>query len=148
MHHRGGFQASDNFAHRALAAGPAETQQALLSERELTVLGLLPSMLSLHEIAADLSVSVNTVKSHLRSIYAGFGVSSRRFAVLAALRTRTPQQHTLTQAAVTRSNTQPEQGRATAALVEGRVRLAEEDRRGRAWVGRPTLTGRFDRPRR
>jgi LuxR family maltose regulon positive regulatory protein len=41
-------------------------------------------MLSLNEIAADLSVSVNTVKSHLRSIYAKFGVSSRRFAVLAA----------------------------------------------------------------
>ena len=85
VHHHGSFGASDDFAHRALAAGPArETQQALLSERELTVLGLLPSMLSLDEIAADLTVSVNTVKSHVRSIYAKLGVSSRRLAVLAA----------------------------------------------------------------
>ena len=85
VHHHGSFGASDDFAHRALAAGPArETQQALLSERELTVLGLLPSMLSLDEIAADLAVSVNTVKSHVRSIYAKLGVSSRRLAVLAA----------------------------------------------------------------
>ena len=64
VHHHGSFGASDDFAHRALAAGPVwETQQALLSERELTVLGLLPSMLSLDEIAADLTVSVNTVKA-------------------------------------------------------------------------------------
>ena len=56
----------------------------ILSERELTVLGLLPSMLSLDEIATDLTVSVNTVKSHVRSIYAKLGVSSRRLAVLAA----------------------------------------------------------------
>ena len=79
MHHRGSFGASDDFAHRALAAGPVrETQQALLSERELTVLGLLPSMLSLDEIAADLTVSVNTVKSHVRSIYAKLGVKAAR----------------------------------------------------------------------
>ena len=85
MHHHGSFGASDDFADRALAAGPArETQQALLSKRELTVLELLPSMLSLDEIAADLTVSVNTVKSHVRSIYAKLGVSSRRLAVLAA----------------------------------------------------------------
>jgi LuxR family maltose regulon positive regulatory protein len=32
------------------------------------VFGLLPSMLSLEEIALDLPVSVNTVKSHVRSI--------------------------------------------------------------------------------
>ena len=62
-------------------------------------------MLSLDEIAADLTVSVNTVKSHVRSIYAKLGVSSRR---LAAHEHGPPQQRTLTQAAVTRSNTQLE----------------------------------------
>ena len=41
-------------------------------------------MLSLDEIATDLTVSVNTVKSHVRSIYAKLSVSSRRMAVLAA----------------------------------------------------------------
>ena len=56
----------------------------MLSQRELAVLGLLPSMLSLDEIATDLTVSVNTVKSHVRSIYAKLGVSSRRMAVLSA----------------------------------------------------------------
>jgi LuxR family maltose regulon positive regulatory protein len=57
---------------------------ATLSERELTVLGLLPSMLSLDEIATDLTVSVNTVKSHVRSIYTKLGGTSRRMAVLSA----------------------------------------------------------------
>jgi hypothetical protein len=44
------------FAERALTAGRrgAQQRQAMLSERELTVLGLLPSMLSLDEIADDL----------------------------------------------------------------------------------------------
>jgi ATP/maltotriose-dependent transcriptional regulator MalT len=61
-----------------------ERQQTPLSEREIRVLGLLPSLLSLDEIALDLTVSVNTVKSHVRSIYSKLGVSSRRLAVLAA----------------------------------------------------------------
>ena len=67
-------------------------QTAMLSEREITVLGLLPSMLSLEEIALDLTVSVNTVKSHVRSIYTKLGVSSRRLAVLAAHERGPPQQ--------------------------------------------------------
>ncbi|HEY8532270.1 MAG TPA: LuxR C-terminal-related transcriptional regulator [Micromonospora sp.] len=84
VHQHGSFGSSDPFAERALAAGANGTRQARLSERELTVLGFLPSMLSLDEIATDLTVSVNTVKSHVRSIYTKLGVSSRRLAVLAA----------------------------------------------------------------
>jgi LuxR family maltose regulon positive regulatory protein len=85
VHQRGCFGASDTFADHALAAGAGcGKREAMLSDRELTVLGLLPSLLSLDEIAADLTVSVNTVKSHVRSIYAKLGVSSRRLAVLAA----------------------------------------------------------------
>jgi LuxR family maltose regulon positive regulatory protein len=81
----GSFGASDAFAQRALAAGAGSgTRQTMLSRRELAVLGLLPSMLSLREIATDLTVSVNTVKSHVRSIYTKLGVSSRRTAVLSA----------------------------------------------------------------
>ena len=71
-------------------AGPRKPNTALLSERELTVLGLLPSMLSLDEIAADLTVSVNTVKSHVRSIYTKLGVSSRRARRARRPRTRPP----------------------------------------------------------
>jgi LuxR family maltose regulon positive regulatory protein len=84
VHQHGSFGASEEFADRALAAGAGHgRQQTPLSEREITVLGLLPSLLSLDEIALDLAVSVNTVKSHLRSIYTKLGVSSRRLAVLA-----------------------------------------------------------------
>jgi LuxR family maltose regulon positive regulatory protein len=45
------------------------------------VLALLPSLLSAREIATEFTVSVNTVKSHIRSIYAKLGVSTRREAV-------------------------------------------------------------------
>ena len=86
MHQRGSFGASDAFAERAVVAGAGGRGncEPMLSERELTVLGLLPSLLSLDEIATDLAVSVNTVKSHVRSIYTQLGVSGRRLAVLAA----------------------------------------------------------------
>ena len=52
-----------------------------LTERELAVLTYLPTMLKAAEIAADLFVTVNTVKSHQRSIYRKLGVGSRREAV-------------------------------------------------------------------
>jgi LuxR family maltose regulon positive regulatory protein len=85
VHLHGSFGAAHEFADQALAVGAGhQGQKAMLSEREITVLGLLPSMLSLEEIALDLTVSVNTVKSHVRSIYTKLGVSSRRLAVLAA----------------------------------------------------------------
>jgi LuxR family transcriptional regulator, maltose regulon positive regulatory protein len=85
VHQLGSFGEAEGFAQRALAAGAGgEDHPTILSERELTVLGLLPSLLSLDEIATDLTVSVNTVKSHVRSIYTKLGVSSRRMAVLSA----------------------------------------------------------------
>jgi LuxR family maltose regulon positive regulatory protein len=52
-----------------------------LSERETIVLRYLPTMLSNQEIAGELFVSVNTVKTHLKSIYRKLGVSDRREAV-------------------------------------------------------------------
>ena len=52
-----------------------------LTERELVVLHYLPTMLKAGEIAADLFVSVNTVKAHLRSMYRKLAVSNRREAV-------------------------------------------------------------------
>ena len=73
----GPFAAALAAARTAVRAEPA----ALLSERELVVLALLPSLLSSGEIAAELTVSVNTVKSHIRSIYAKLEVSTRRDAV-------------------------------------------------------------------
>ncbi|MCW2795574.1 LuxR C-terminal-related transcriptional regulator [Nocardioides sp.] len=52
-----------------------------LSDREREVLRLLASELSGPEIARELVVSLNTVRSHTKSIYAKLGVSSRRTAV-------------------------------------------------------------------
>ena len=68
----------------AACAAVVPDQAVPLSERELAVLALLPSLLNAREIAAEFTVSVNTVKSHIRSIYAKLGVSSRREAVLRA----------------------------------------------------------------
>jgi LuxR family transcriptional regulator, maltose regulon positive regulatory protein len=55
-----------------------------LSERERDVLRLLPTLLANIEIASELFVSVNTVKTHVKSIYRKLEVSSRREAVARA----------------------------------------------------------------
>jgi LuxR family maltose regulon positive regulatory protein len=52
-----------------------------LSEREHVVLRYLPSMLSAGEIAAELYVSVNTVKTHIKSIYRKLDANRRWDAV-------------------------------------------------------------------
>jgi LuxR family maltose regulon positive regulatory protein len=52
-----------------------------LSERELGVLRLLGSDLGGPDIARELSVSLNTLRTHTRNIYAKLGVNSRRAAV-------------------------------------------------------------------
>jgi LuxR family transcriptional regulator, maltose regulon positive regulatory protein len=55
-----------------------------LTERELTVLRLLPTRLSTREISREFSVSVNTVRSQVQAIYRKLGVSSRAEAVTQA----------------------------------------------------------------
>jgi LuxR family maltose regulon positive regulatory protein len=52
-----------------------------LSEREREVLTLLSGMLSTAEIAAEMYLSVNTVKTHLRSIYRKLSAAHRGEAV-------------------------------------------------------------------
>jgi LuxR family transcriptional regulator, maltose regulon positive regulatory protein len=52
-----------------------------LSPRERAVLRFLPTMMSNQEIAAELFVSVNTVKTHLKAIYRKLDVMDRREAV-------------------------------------------------------------------
>ncbi len=52
-----------------------------LSERELAVLRFLPTMLSNAEIASEMFVSANTVKTHLKHVYRKLDVSDRRQAV-------------------------------------------------------------------
>lgn len=55
-----------------------------LSEREQAVLRYLPSTLSLPEIARELYVSPNTVKTQTAAIYRKLGVGGRAAAVQAA----------------------------------------------------------------
>ena len=52
-----------------------------LSDREQEVLRLLGTELSGPEIARELVVSLNTVRSHTKSIYTKLGVNTRRTAV-------------------------------------------------------------------
>jgi LuxR family transcriptional regulator, maltose regulon positive regulatory protein len=55
-----------------------------LTDRELTILKLLPSDLSQRQIGAELFMSINTVKSHVKSIFRKLGVSNRQDAVARA----------------------------------------------------------------
>jgi LuxR family maltose regulon positive regulatory protein len=87
---------SPGYLRRLLAAFPAtELGQAVpsraaaapiglaepLSSRELEVLDLIAAGLTNQQIAARLYVSLHTVKSHARNIYAKLGVSSRTQAI-------------------------------------------------------------------
>ena len=60
----------------------------VLTDRERDVLRLLPSRLTLREIATELFVSPNTLKFHLRVIYRKLGVNGRAEAVETARRLR------------------------------------------------------------
>jgi LuxR family maltose regulon positive regulatory protein len=65
---------------RAVSLGQARLVDPL-SDRELSVLRLLPSRLSNREIGDELFVSLNTVKSHLKTVYRKLDVESRDAAV-------------------------------------------------------------------
>jgi len=61
------------------AAGAQEGEA--LTERETEVLRLLQGSLSLTEIAGELFISPNTVKTHAKAVYRKLGVTSRNEAV-------------------------------------------------------------------
>jgi LuxR family maltose regulon positive regulatory protein len=65
-------------------ADPGRAAVDPLTGRERTVLRYLASTLTNAEIAAELYVSVNTVKTHERSLYRKLGVAGRREAVARA----------------------------------------------------------------
>jgi LuxR family maltose regulon positive regulatory protein len=64
----------------AAAAGPQRLLEPL-RDSELRVLRYLPSDLTAPEIAAELHVSTNTVKTHMRNLYAKLGTHRRHEAV-------------------------------------------------------------------
>ena len=61
--------------------GSAQTLAEPLSERELHVLRLLASQLSCPEIARELFVSLNTLRTHTKHIFSKLNVNTRRAAV-------------------------------------------------------------------
>jgi LuxR family maltose regulon positive regulatory protein len=75
-------------AARSLTSRPADSRPpppaGPLSDSELRVLRYLPTNLTAPEIAGELSVSPNTVKTHIRNLYAKLGTHRRVEAVARA----------------------------------------------------------------
>lgn len=65
--------------------GPLSLRREPLTEREAEVLTLLATGMSNAEIGAELFISVNTVKSHLKNVYGKLGVDNRTRALSTAL---------------------------------------------------------------
>jgi LuxR family maltose regulon positive regulatory protein len=65
------------------AAGPQPLSEPL-RESEIRVLRYLPTNLSVPEIASELYISPNTVKTHIRNLYAKLGANRRAGAVARA----------------------------------------------------------------
>jgi LuxR family maltose regulon positive regulatory protein len=82
----------DEHAARILASGRSaplrsrsrSTDPDELSDRELDVLRLLRSDLSGPEVARELHVSLNTLRTHTKHIYTKLGATNRREAVTRA----------------------------------------------------------------
>jgi LuxR family maltose regulon positive regulatory protein len=74
----------------ATASSPSAIQNrksevpGLLSAREMSVLRLLPSELSTAEMADELVISVNTLRTHLKNVYDKLGAHSRYEAIARA----------------------------------------------------------------
>lgn len=84
--------AADEAMHRLVADAPGTAGQdrpatddepvETLSEREVEVLGWLRSELTVPEIAAELHITVSTLRTHVRNIYGKLGAHSRFEAVV------------------------------------------------------------------
>jgi LuxR family maltose regulon positive regulatory protein len=74
-------QAEDLRAELSHAHGPSALGASALTAAELRLLPMLSTHLSFPEIAAEMFLSVNTVKSHAISIYRKLGTPSRSQAV-------------------------------------------------------------------
>lgn len=83
--HNGGSPMSDEIARRVVASFHIKEKNALqvstLSNREMEILSSLAKGFLYKEIAANLDISINTVKIHIRNIYDKLHVQNRMEAV-------------------------------------------------------------------
>lgn len=70
----------------AIAAGDTPAPQRLLTVREREVLGRLADGRSIEEIAAELVLSTETIRTHVRNAMGKLGTKTRAHAIVVALR--------------------------------------------------------------
>ena len=71
------------------------TAEELITKRQLEILKLLAHGHSYEDIGLALSLSINTVRSHVRTIYERLGASTKVEAVIAAIELRLLDRHTI-----------------------------------------------------
>ena len=71
----------DAFREGRAAEPPGARAVVSLTRREIDVLRELPSLMTVEEIAAQHVVSVNTIRTQMRTLYQKLGVRNRREAV-------------------------------------------------------------------
>ena len=76
------LESTERALHR-ISSRPSGMQEEL-TEAELRVLRLMAGDLSQREMGRELYLSVNTIKTHTRTIYGKLGATSRREAVARA----------------------------------------------------------------
>jgi LuxR family maltose regulon positive regulatory protein len=85
----GRFAPHEHLAHQLVSVGGSDEAlltPSALTTRERQILLELRTLRTVDEIAHDLLLSVNTVKTHMRGIYRKLDVSTRRQAVITAER--------------------------------------------------------------
>jgi DNA-binding NarL/FixJ family response regulator len=94
---KGGTPLSNDVSHLVMArarrhssqliaqVSPTRPPSALLAGRKREILGMLAKGLSYDQIGVALDISVNTVRSHVREIYAALEVTSKVEAVMVGL---------------------------------------------------------------
>jgi len=79
----------------AVREGSPTTPDELITKRQLEILKLLAHGHSYEDIGLALSLSINTVRSHVRTIYERLGASTKVEAVIAAIELRLLDRNTI-----------------------------------------------------
>jgi DNA-binding NarL/FixJ family response regulator len=75
-----------NLLQRRRRGGPADGDPPMLAPREIEVLQLMVNGLSTDEVAGQLSITVSTLRTHLKKAHEKLGAHSKLEAVLLAIR--------------------------------------------------------------